>query len=395
MSDIIHSANQPNQMPPATKTNFKEQAIEAFNSAAKTLGRVFPTAGGTEGTSQQLKLAASITAWGGVSVLTAGAFPIGWLMGIGIGTCLTKVLVPKEGSKADNTSVEKIDIPPSFTDDKAMLSLSRNVNKQLTRLKADNPKYRTAEVKESIDRLELLQNEIRNNPNSILEKMKKNQGEDLYRYMQPVKFMSMLVQSDHNMSVFGGNPHGLNDLERVALYRYTTGDYRNINQEAREAKKSGKEIEDPSLRAYYNQTTAALSKLPNASLINESGERVQLKRSYFKPVNNSEWEKFDSFVNTTFVKGNTFDDGSFLSTTSKLGATGVVNVTFEFPDDAKEIPNGKSIGPPYSAFKDEGEILFMPGTVFKISNVEKQVSEEAVADTRNEHIFVVFTPIVA
>src|SRR5699024_4254405 len=129
---------------------------------------------------------------------------------------------------------------------------------------------------------------------------------------------------------------------------------------------------DPGMRACFSLTVAALKKLPDASVVDENGGKVQVKRSYFPPradpdpVKNAKIQaEFKTFVDEKMVQGKVFNDGSFLSTTIKGGTPGAINVIFELPEGATTIPNGKKIGFPFSAFSgvekpDEGEVLFAP-----------------------------------
>ncbi len=291
---------------------------------------------------------------------------------------------PKDANRAAKINQEMNEIKKQ----NALAALGKDLNKELSGLQ--NKPMKDADDKEKIERLKLMKGKLEHDPDYFSKKMEEYGGGkvELYTHLKPVAFLSILVKSDQNMGVLEnlkkgmGNPSGLSEQERVALYHYTTNAYGAINQAGRDAKLSGKEIEDPGMRACFALTSAALKKLPDAKAIDANGEKVQIKRSYFPPrvdkdpVKNAEIQsKFKTFVEEKMVQGKVFNDGSFLSTTIKGGTPGAINVTFELPEGAATIPNGKKIGFPYSAFSgvekpDEGEILFAPDVSFEIAKVE-------------------------
>lgn len=271
---------------------------------------------------------------------------------------------------------------------KALSKLTSAINKEIREIEAKPIK--DADDKEKLSRLSLLQGKIEADPNFILKKIDEygNGKSAVFTYLQPVGFLSMLVKSDQNIGILenlkkgSGNPSGLSDQERVALFNYTTKGYATLNEAAREAKLSGLPINDPAMRETFEVTKAAHKKLPDADAFDQSGNKVSIKRSYFPPfphsdpVKNSQAQaNFQAFADKTFVKDKIFNDGTFLSTTIKGGTPGAYNVTVEIPEGSKTIPNGKKIGFPYSAFSgvdkpDEGEILLSPDASFKISDVQ-------------------------
>jgi hypothetical protein len=245
-----------------------------------------------------------------------------------------------------------------------------------------------ANDKEKFLRLTLLKGKLEMDSDYLISKMNEYGKNALYSHLGPVDFLSILVKSNQNIGILEklnkgiGNPAGLSETERVALYHYTTIAYSGINEAGRKAKLSGKEIKPPGMLACYQSTISGLEKLPDASAVDKNGNRVQLKRAYYPPlkdpnpeVNKKRLADFKFFCDKNFVKGNIVNDGAFLSTSLKDVPSGQFNAYFEIPADSSVIPGGKLIGFPYSAFSsvdkpDEGEVLFNPLARFEVSKVE-------------------------
>lgn len=278
----------------------------------------------------------------------------------------------------------------TLENEKKLNSLTKSLQSELGKLKEKSSL--DVNDKERLSRLKLLEGKLKVDPDFLIGKMNQYQGKSaecaLYSHLGGVDFLSILVKSDQNIGIMEnlnkgkGNPSGLSETERVALYHYTTSAYAGINQAGRQAKLEGKEIKDPGMRACYQFAMSALAKLPNAPAVDKNGERVQLKRAYYPPsmdpdpaVYQKKQDQFKTFCDKTFVKGNIVNDGAFLSTSIKNVPSGQFNAYFDIPADSTEIPGGKLIGFPHSAFSavdkpDEGEVLFGPNASFEVSKIE-------------------------
>ncbi len=279
------------------------------------------------------------------------------------------------------------------------------------------PIYKTAEDIEKLERLKLLKNKLNDDPDYFVARINAYQNTPMYQYFGAEKFFSILVKSDQNIAI-SGNPHHLSEEERVALYAYTTSEYRIINNAAREAKSNNKEM-DKGIDAWGKLIDAALKKLPDASAVDSSGKPVVIMRAFYlptapippKPTDDdakkeeyqiqlaqyqTQLEKFNAFVDKTLQEGVEFNDGAYSSTTTTGMAVGAVKVTIVLPEGAKTIPHAKSISFPYSAFgkpdsEGEGEVLFERSAIFKITNVidkneGKKTTEININKTANFNI---------
>jgi hypothetical protein len=287
-----------------------------------------------------------------------------------------------------------------FESEKTLIMLAKDLDSEINQLSKKNEKINTqnnaphgtmslpVDDREKYDRLKLMKGKLENDPGYFIGKIKQYGKSDLYRHLKSVAFLSILVKSDQNIGILenlnkgSGNPSGLSEEERVALHYYTTNAYVTINEAGRKANLESKEITDPGMRVCFALTTQALNKLPDALAVDNKGVPVELKRSYFPPrmnpdpkINAENQAKFKAFTDKNFVKGQVFNDGSFLSTTIKEAIGGAFTVSFELPEGSTTIPGGKKVGFPYSAFSgvdrpDEGEVLFGPDAHFEVSKVE-------------------------
>lgn len=208
--------------------------------------------------------------------------------------------------------------------------------------------YLSADEKEILGRMKELQTAINNDPGWVKSKIDAYQKDPLYKEMGDVKFLSMLAKSNANLGEkIKGSP--LNELERVALFGYTTGDYKIINQTARQESKEIKE----GMKAYIKYAKEGMAKLSD---VEPPGDGVLLKRAIFT-------EPKQGWGEQTFQVGKTYSDAAFASTTFDLQAQGKVNLVMTSTKNAKDIGD-------YSAWPGEKEILIIPGVEYIVKEVK-------------------------
>lgn len=251
--------------------------------------------------------------------------------------------------------------------DEAMLEstfkkLEKNVANQLKNTPKNSP---NSDIKELIARMNLTQNIINNNPAWIKEKIATYQNDPMYKQMGDVKFLSFLASSNNNLMSKYIEPEDspLSEIERVALFGYTTGDYKQINKSAR----GNQDNLDPGMKAYIQNTISAMQKLPDAeapiteTVKTTNGEDLildkvgVLKRTVFE-------EPFPGWGAQTFQVGKSFSDSGFASATFQLEMPGKINLTMTSPKNAKDVTL-------YSAWPKEKEILIIPGTQYTVKEI--------------------------
>jgi len=255
------------------------------------------------------------------------------------------------GKKSDEAIIEN-----------AFKKLEKNVANQLKNLPEIS---RDPDEKELIARMKLTKGIISNNPAWIKEKIATYQNDPMYKQMGDVKFLSILASSNNNLENNNIKPEDspLNELERVALFGYTTGDYKQINPAAR----GNQENLDPGMKAYIQNTISAMQKLPDVeapthkTVETPDGEKKTieekgvLKRAIFS-------EPFPGWRAQTFQVGNTFTDSGFASATFDLQAQGQINLTMISTKNSKDVSL-------YSAWPGEKEILIVPGTEYIVKEI--------------------------
>jgi hypothetical protein len=229
-------------------------------------------------------------------------------------------------------------------EDKNFLHVQTKVKDKITQLDAKS--YLMPNDKEELKRLKTLMNVINTKPNKIMHDIYLYSSNPMYKYMGDVKFLSMLAQSRENTK---DQTHDLSNLQMVAIYGWSTGDYTTLNKALREAK--GEKISDPGIDAYLHYVIGGMKKLPDVS------SPITLQRAIFPPLPDAEW------ADRELVKGTTYRDYGFMSTTTKLDNQGIVNLDFVYPKGAPTY--AKKIGT-FSAW-NENEILIMPNVKFAIA----------------------------
>lgn len=327
---------------------------------------------------------------------------VGSRIGVGISSETKTMLSNYRKSVQERTSPATDSLPKNMViqarqevsliqNEKALLVLSKDLESQIAELKhkereagrtgyIKDPNIKgthfTGEDKEKLLRLEFLQAKLAKDPGFVAEKMHEYRHDPLYLQMQPVKFLSILVKSDHNLTLHQletnkVNPSGLSEKERVALFGYSTGDYGALNRAARQ---SNGNIKDPGMRDYFETVKTAYEKLPkvpvikdkdgNPAIENKQGEPVHLKRGIENPPS-QQW------VDDTFVEGKTYTDHAFGSSTNDYLVQMIGTLVFKAPDGATELPHARFFGEPYTAQAGEAEILVEPGVQLPITKVEK------------------------
>src|SRR5262249_203941 len=142
--------------------------------------------------------------------------------------------------------------------------------------------------------------------------------------------------------------HGMTDMERVALYGYTTGDYDPLNKAMRNDKGSPT---DSGLAAYAKHTNNAMKKLPEYKP--GPAESTTLKLTIFTDTG---WGQ------SAFVQGKTYSDHAFASTKHDDPGSGAWKLTINGTKNTRDIG-------PYSAWPLEKEILTLPGAKYTVGKV--------------------------
>lgn len=248
----------------------------------------------------------------------------------------------------------------------ALCNLSHELNSKIAALKKQESEkhYLSGEDKEKLERFELLRIELDTNPIFIAEKIHQHGDHPVYKHMEPVKFLSILVKSNKNLAL--AHPQtllGIPEVERIALYGYTTEDYVYLNEAARQ---SNGFIQNPGIRSYFEHVVLAFYQLPTVTLpiLNKQGLPVDLKRG-IATIPSQKW------VDETFVVGKTYIDYAFSSCTNDYAVQMMGTLTFKAPQGATEFPYARILAEPYTAQRGEAEILLAPGASFIISHVEK------------------------
>lgn len=240
-----------------------------------------------------------------------------------------------------------------------METIASQANSELKVLYAKYPNFasdgkRTVpdpDDKERIARYENLVNSLKSpeKANALAQAIAANKNDPLYAHMGGTKFASFLNQSNTNIAASNAPTHGMTDMERAALYGYTTGDYTAINSALRKEKGS---ISDPGLAAYAQHATSAMKKIPDYQA--PEGKPNKLYRAIFT-------EPYAGWGAATFVQGQMYSDHAFASTATE-GVPGTWQLTMDGTTNAKDVG-------PYSAWPGEKEVLTLPGTQYFISQV--------------------------
>lgn len=293
----------------------------------------------------------------------------------------------------------------SFTNKEKISTLYVKLENQIKVLEG---MYQSGDVKTELMALKQLRQEIFRNPLQVLKKRSENKNELLFKILDAdgsgIKFLSRLLQSDSNTKGSAYAQYGLSDTEKVALYGYTTGDFKVINQSLRMAKgekitdesitlalgkiqkvtPAGEEIPLASIKAkeliaYVSLIDSCLKKLPNCPT-KMGDEEVKLVRA-LKHL--PEPEPDGSWLSVNMRSGRPFSDYAFVSATNGENSGGAA--TFKYVTQTEldqEWPNAKVIGL-LSAFPGELEVVFLRDTEFVTKDIDKNTYTLKVLRTQH------------
>jgi hypothetical protein len=173
---------------------------------------------------------------------------------------------------------------------------------------------------------------ILENPNGPEKKMQDALGKD--------KFMASLIKSVQTAIAFGVNNDALSPGEQVAIFTYTAVDYRKMNKHL-QSKAKGGQGEGPDYEVMCTETRSALAKLPPYVGQSVRGE--------------ADWPG----ANAQYRLNNVFATDAFWSSGIGLGFSKHFKVTINGQ-------TGRNVAS-LSNSPNEAEILFAPGTRFKVT----------------------------
>ncbi|URA07125.1 minor head protein [Xanthomonas phage Mallos] len=165
------------------------------------------------------------------------------------------------------------------------------------------------------------------------------------------KYAGSLPTGELNTINAGQRKNGLAELtaeEAAAIKAYTGNTYRALNNALRNGKYAG----DTALQAYVDAAQHGLAKMPKYTGLSSRGMtfgQVELKK-----------------ILSTYQKGTVIEDSAFVSTSYGERAAFSGNVFMRV--------NGKTgvNVSQYSYYKGEREVLFMPGTRFRVDEVKNE-----------------------
>lgn len=210
-------------------------------------------------------------------------------------------------------------------------------------------KYKDEDTKIELIMLKELQNNCNLAPDFIKFKMQANKNEQLYKDMGALPFLGCLVMARRN-SAQKNAPKRLTDCEMVAVYRYTTGDYKKMNEHMR-----GTAKKDKALQVCCEHATRGLKKLPDISY--HDGMRIRRGIINNPTPGTNDWE------NAALPIGGTYVDHGITSCTT--GEVTTCHLKLEF----KGTHNVKDLGD-FSTF-NESEVVIVPGTEYIVELEDK------------------------
>ena len=242
--------------------------------------------------------------------------------------------------------------------------------------------YEDPEILAELRALKTLRREILFNPQVIIDKIEKEKDVKLFRKMGALFYMSSLVQVEANIRSCSSSStpemqqaiKALTNSEKVAIYGYTTRDYKGINkalrqntgifdQQAMDAFNEALKEKYPvpkdldTIELYITVALRGMQKLPDIPS-KKGGEPLRLQR-IIATHPSPEWES------KTFVIGQPYIDYGFSSITTKdVPCSGAIRLEY-FLANPSDLTwkNAKDIGL-FSAHPREGEIVFLPETEF-------------------------------
>lgn len=227
--------------------------------------------------------------------------------------------------------------------------------------------YIPPDVRETLQRLELLEKTLETNPAAIKEIVANNQNEPTFKLLGPTGFISYLLMSNKNVAEHAAatGDHSLqainlSDTEKVALFGYTTGDFRQMNSALRNPDRETSK--DPQLQSYIQATISALNKLPDIPAV-INNEKVVLTRIINPPLPQMPGFSDPLAAEKAWKEANLGDNAVYMD--RAFGSTSLQDGSGAYKLIFNSTKNVKDIGP-FSAFPGEKEIVIPPGTRFKV-----------------------------
>jgi len=187
----------------------------------------------------------------------------------------------------------------------------------------------------------------------LSEKLEKqvspHRNDAMYKHMGPTKFASLLDSSNRNLELSRVPTYGLTDLERVALYGYTTGDHKDIDPALRNGSA------EAGVLAYARHVLSAMKKLPDQRPA--PGQNAVLYRAINSRPEGNGWAR------AAFEKGKTYTETAFGWASTATPPAGEWNLTIQGMKHTKDVG-------PYSGNSAEKAILTLPGTRYTVADVD-------------------------
>lgn len=176
----------------------------------------------------------------------------------------------------------------------------------------------------------------------------------MVKMMGPTKFLGYLLAVEKQIASIPAADKearaaaaSMTTLEKVALYGYTCADYKVLNPALWN---QGSKPLDPGVRAHIDHATSAIKKAPVYAEIHKSGLPVATERGVADPTGAPGW------VQSRYTDGGTVTEAGFFSTTRNKAAGQYTMKVFGQGHDVSA----------FSAWPGEKEVLFPPGTEFRI-----------------------------
>ncbi len=244
--------------------------------------------------------------------------------------------------------------------------------------------------KEKYYRLHALMDRIKNEPDFIKKQIERYKNNPMFQYLGPLKFLSFLAKSDENRNpeqvakredltdaqkihlitaLEEAKTINMTDLQKVAIYGYTSADYRILNPAMRDA--GDNPIKDPGLKAYVDNIIGGLNAIPDIA------SPLVLKRAIFAVPSSELVQSILNKAKHPEKNDPTHKDPAFMSTIKDLHlkAQGPANLEIHFEEGQQT--HAKNILA-FSAWQGEEEILLMPNREYTITKHPDPVKQNWV-----------------
>lgn len=173
-------------------------------------------------------------------------------------------------------------------------------------------------------------------------------------FSDPDEFMRRVLEVYHTAMVFGANLNALSPGEMAAIYTYTANDYQDMN---------GVLLNIP-LKTPPDDTA---ERRDQAGIKNEQTVRAVSKLPTFPPGITKRGESGWPGADAQYAEGNSFTIRQFWSTGVGFNFPGIYQISVH-GKTGRNVAN-------MSAFPAEAEVLFLPGTTFRVLSNKKDASE--------------------